>query len=119
MSKKFTFYVVVLVVLANLIFAQTTGRGIILETITAPEATLGQPEIKFQTGHNVNAVRWNPSGKNFVTIGGADCTVKLWDSETGRLFHVYFQPFSSLSFNTSASVSVGFMLEADTTKPAL
>ena len=106
MSKKFTFYVVVLVVLANLIFAQTTGRGIILETITDPEATLGQPEIKFQTGHNVNAVRWNPSGKNFITIGGADCTVKLWDSETGRLLETFFHSsyVGEAAFNSDGTI---------------
>ena len=103
MSKNFTFYVVVLVVLANLIFAQTTGRGLILETITDPEATLGQPEVKFHTGHSdaVRSVSFSPDRK-YIASGSADDTVKLWEVDSGkeiRTFTGHTDDVRSVSFS--------------------
>ena len=64
MAKKLSI-TITLLILATLTFAQTTTRGIVAETITESESTLGKPEIKFQTGHSeiVESVSFSPDGK--------------------------------------------------------
>jgi len=102
MSKKLTFSVI-LFIIANLIFAQTTNRGLVLETITDPETTLGKPEIKFQMGHTVpvTSVSFSPDGK-YIVSGSCDRTVKLWSIESGkevRSFTGHTDYVTSVSFS--------------------
>ena len=102
MQKKLTI-TITLLILATLTFAQTTNRGIIAETITEPETALGQPEIKFQTGHSeyVFSVNFSPDGK-YIVSGSDDDTVKLWEVESGkeiRTFTSHTDNVSSVSFS--------------------
>jgi len=102
MPKKLTI-TIVLLILATLTFAQTTERGLILETITEPETALGQPEIKFQTGHSegVNSVSFSPDGK-YIASGKDEDTVKLWEVESGkeiRTFTGHTSSVTSVSFS--------------------
>ena len=100
-TKKLTI-TITLLILATLTFAQTTGRGLILETITEPETALGQPEIKFQTGHSdsVFSVNFSPDGK-YIASGSRDDTVKLWDVDSGKEIRTF-------SGHTSYVTSVSF-----------
>ena len=102
MSKKLTFSVI-LFIITNLIIAQTTNRGLVLETITDPETTLGKPEVKFQTGHSdaVRSVSFSPDRK-YIASGSDDDTVKLWEVESGkeiRTFTGHTDDVESVSFS--------------------
>jgi len=99
MPKKLTI-TITLLILATLTFAQTTGRGLILETITEPETTLGQPEIKFQTGHSarVSSVSFSPNGKYIASVSWDD-TVRLWDVKTGKEIRTIDATFTSFFVN--------------------
>ena len=84
MQKKLAI-TITLLILATLTFAQTATRGIVAETIAERESTLGQPEIKFQTGHSdaVTSVSFSPDGK-YIASGSWDGTVILWEVESGK-----------------------------------
>ena len=83
MSKKLSI-TITLLILANLTFAQTTNRGLVLETITDPETTLGQPEIKFQNyGNNAIEIKLSPNGNYIVISHGLN--LSLLDFETGKI----------------------------------
>ena len=83
MPKKLTI-TITLLILATLTFAQTTNRGIVAETITERENTLGKPEIKFQNyGNNAIEIKLSPNGKYIVISHGLN--LSLLDFETGKI----------------------------------
>ena len=102
MIKKLVFSVTSLLILATLTFTQTTNRGIVAETITERESTLGKPEIKFQTGQSIIlGLEFSPNGRYILSFD--HFSLILWDLKTGKEIRTFSSTTGGYLYSASFS----------------